>query len=160
MWYRTAQKYNIYGLPVSGKPKTKQFADEESEIDVNVDLPQNTEDEIPDVQEPEITIDDPDGDGVLSPEDVRMNERMLEVDPTANIELPPLHDDPHCYCRIESRPILSQPGVNDAVRVWIVNHYNNETGRAINNCPKCLASAQDFNQKELQRLRNKGVNVD
>jgi hypothetical protein len=164
MWYKAAQSYNIYGLPTSsGKPKVKTFSDSDSELDINQDLPNNAEDQIPDVQpEEEVTVDDPDGDGFFSPEDLQSNIKLLEVDPTANIELPPLHSDPdpHCYCTIESRPILSQPGANDARRVWIVNHYNNETGRPINNCPKCTASAEDFNQKELQRLRNKGINID
>jgi hypothetical protein len=162
MWYRAAQKVNIYGLPTSsGKPKVTTFAGEDEELDVNQDLPNNSDDQIPDVQpEEEVTVDDPDGDGFFSPEDLQSNIRLLEVDPTANIELPPLHNEPNCYCRIESRPILSQPGVNDARRVWIVNHYNNETGRPINNCPKCIASADDFNKKEVERLRNKGINVD
>ena len=164
MWYRAAQNYNIYGLPISsGKPKVKTFSDSDGELDINQDLPNNNEDQIPDIQpEEEVTVDDPDGDGFFSPEDLQSNIKLLEVDPTANIELPPLHNDPdpHCYCKIESRPILSQPGVNDALRVWVVNHFNNETGRPINNCPKCTASAEDFNRKEIQRLRNKGINID
>ena len=164
MWYRAAQNYNIYGLPISsGKPKVKTFSDSDGELDINQDLPNNNQEQIPDIQpEEEVTFDDPDGDGFFSPEDLQSNIKLLEVDPTANIELPPLHSDPdpNCYCRIESRPILSQPGANDALRVWVVNHFNNETGRPINNCPKCTASAEDFNRKEIQRLRNKGINID
>jgi hypothetical protein len=167
MWYRQSKKYNIFGLPISGDMKFKYFAEEDSEDESVEETPfEIPEEETETITEPdipeEITTDDPTPDDNFSPEDLQSNIKLLEVDPTANIELPPLHSDPdpHCYCKIESRPILSQPGANDALRVWVVNHFNNETGRPINNCPKCTASAEDFNKKEIQRLRNKGINID
>jgi hypothetical protein len=170
MWYKLAKKYNSFGLPISDyKYNVKQFQAGNPEIedeslteepDTNVD---ENGVEIPEItpKPGEITIDDPTPEDGFSPADLQAKIQELEVDPTAHIKLPPLHEnpDPHCYCKIESRPILSQPGVNDARRVWIVNHFNKETGRPINNCPKCTASAQQFNELEAQRLRNKGIDV-
>ena len=31
MWYKVAQKYNMFGLPLTSKPKVKQFAEEVDE---------------------------------------------------------------------------------------------------------------------------------
>lgn len=164
MWYRFS-KNNIFNKPISSeKSFTKQFAtDDETEIGAeetplvqDVDTPETP------IPELEITIDDPTGDGFFSPEDLQTNIQKIEEDPTVGMKLPPLHDpgDPNCYCKIESRPLLSYPGVQDALRVWVVNHFNNETGRPIQNCPKCIASAKAFNDAEKIRLRNKGINVD
>ena len=85
---------------------------------------------------------------------------IIEEDPTAPLKLPPLHSvgDPDCRCKIESRPLLNYPGVRDAHRVWIVNHFR-EDGSKINNCQYCIDSAKEFNDKEIIRLRNKGINV-
>ena len=163
MWYRFS-KNNIFNQPISSeKSFVKQFAtDEDSEINVE-ETPLIQDPEIPEAQavEPEITIDDPTGDGFFSPEDLEIKVREITVDPTAGMKLPPLHDpgDPNCYCKIESRPLLSYPGVQDALRVWVVNHFNNDTGRPINNCPKCTESAKAFNAAEKIRLQNKGINV-
>ena len=148
MWYRFS-KNNIFNQPISSeKSFVKQFAaDEDSEIDVE-ETPLVQDPEIPEPQtvEPEITIDDPTGDGFFSPEDLEIKVREIT-------------GDPNCYCKIESRPLLSYPGVQDALRVWVVNHFNNDTGRPINNCPKCTESAKAFNAAEKIRLQNKGIYV-
>jgi hypothetical protein len=148
MWYREAYKqFNIYGLPVA------EFADEQTEVDEDLEVEPNNA--------PEITIDDPTPEDEFTPEDLQQNIQTLEQDPTANLKLPPLHnlEDPGCYCKIENRPLLSYPGVQDALRVWVVNHFNNDTGRPINNCPKCTESAKAFNVAEKIRLQNKGINI-
>lgn len=171
MWYKIAQKVNSFGLPISSGPlKTKQFQSEEVDVDEEIQ-PENDETqvdengvEIPviDPEPDDVTVDIPTPEDGFTPQDLQQKVIELEADPTKDLKLPPLHkepQDPNCYCRIESRPILSQPGVQDARRVWIVNHFNNETGRPINNCPVCLASADNFNRAEEQRLRNKGIDV-
>ncbi len=171
MWYKAAkQKTNIFDLPISGEKKFKQYQlsdvpENADESDIEPDVMVDEEGvEIPQIepQPEEVTVEIPTPEDGFTPQDLQEKVIELETDPTAHIKLPPLHEDPdpHCYCRIESRPILSKPGVQDARRVWIVNHYNQETGRPINNCPKCLASAAEFNEKEAERLRIKGIDVD
>jgi hypothetical protein len=171
MWYKIAQqKINLFGLPTSGGKKFKQYQlvedvveDDEAPTDLETKVDEDGI-EIPTIEPKpeEVTVEIPTPEDGFTTEDLEQKVVELETDPTANIKLPPLHEDPdpQCYCRIESRPILSRPGINDARRVWIVNHRNQETGRPINNCPKCLASAAEFNEKEAERLRNKGIDVD
>ena len=147
MWYKEAYKqFNIYGLPVA------EFADEQTEVDEDLEVEPNIA--------PEITIDDPTPEDEFTPEDLQQNIQKIEEDPTAPLKLPPLHSvgDPDCRCKIESRPLLNYPGVRDAHRVWIVNHFR-EDGSKINNCQYCIDSAKEFNDKEIIRLRNKGINV-
>jgi hypothetical protein len=147
MWYKEAYKqFNIYGLPVA------EFADEQTEVDEDLEVEPNNA--------PEITIDDPTPEDEFTPEDLQQNIQTLEQDPTVNLKLPPLHnlEDPGCYCKIENRPLLSYPGVRDALRVWVVNHFRDD-GSRINNCLICIESAKDFNEKEIIRLRNKGIDV-
>ena len=174
MWYKTAQKVNSFGLPISsGSLKTKQFQSEEPELEEEPQLEPESDDtqvdengvEIPVINPNpgDVSLDIPTPEDGFTPQDLQQKVIELEADPTKDLKLPPLHkepEDPNCYCRIESKPILSQPGVNDARRVWIVNHFNNETGKPINNCPVCLASADNFNRAEVERLRNKGIDVD
>jgi len=146
MWYREAYKQlNLFGLPVA------EYADEE--------IDESTSNEKP-TEVPEITLDDPTPEDEFTSEDLQQNIQTLEQDPTANLKLPPLHnlEDPGCYCKIENRPLLSYPGVRDALRVWVVNHFRDD-GSRINNCPICIESAKDFNEKEIIRLRNKGIDV-
>ena len=42
------------------------------------------------------------------------------------------------------------PGVKDGKRVW---------QKSDNCCPKCHETAMRFNEAEIQRLLNKGINV-
>ena len=158
MWYKYAQqKFNIYGLPITGFKGIKQFTDsneDEIEEPINLPLEQNAEEDNDDI----VSIDDPTPQDEFTPKDLETNVQILETDPTANMELPPLHSEPGCYCKIETRPILSQPGINDGLRVWIVNHFR-EDGSRINNCPKCTASAETFNKAEIQRLLNRGIDI-
>jgi hypothetical protein len=174
MWYKTAQKINSFGFPISsGEIKTKQFQSEEPDLqEIEIEEQPQLEPESDDTQVDENGVEIPviqpnpgdvSVDSTITPEDLQQKVIELEADPTKDLKLPPLHkepEDPNCYCRIESKPILSQPGINDARRVWIVNHFNNETGKPINNCPVCLASADNFNRAEVERLRNKGIDVD
>jgi hypothetical protein len=173
MWYKEAkQKVNTFGLPISGKSKFKLFADEDTTIENDVpqeenipeeDTPEEQVDEngivIPPIDpkpEEEVTIDDPTNDGEFSPEDLQTNIKAMEEDPTIGIKLPKsesgegedLH--PNCHCRIITLPILSKIGVNEGRRVW--KHSENC-------CEKCRLTAQQFNQAEIQRLLNKGIDV-
>lgn len=156
MWYKLAkQKFNIYGLPISGDFTTvKEFA---SELDPDQDGLENVETS---PETPVVEIEDPTPTDEITQEDIDNNLKILETDPTANMKLPPLHTfpDPQCYCKIETRPILSKIGINDGRRVWIVNHFR-EDGSRIDNCPICITSADAFNKAEIQRLLNKGIDI-
>lgn len=140
MWYKVAQKYNMFGLPLTSKPKVKQFAEE---VDENGDDIENIE--LPIEENP---IEDITPEDEITPEDVDANVAKIDNDPTAMIKLPPLHDNCHCY--IETMPILSETNVNDGRRIW---------QKAENCCPVCEISARAFNQAEVQRLLNLGINV-
>lgn len=140
MWYKVAQKYNMFGLPLTSKPKVKQFAEE---VDENGDDIENIE--LPIEENP---IEDITPEDEITPEDVDANVAKIDNDPTAMMKLPPLHDNCHCY--IETMPILSETNVNDGRRIW---------QKAENCCPVCEISARAFNQAEVQRLSNLGINV-
>lgn len=140
MWYKVAQKYNMFGLPLTSKPKVKQFAEE---VDENGDDIENIK--LPIEENP---IEDIIPEDEITPEDVDANVAKIDNDPTAMMKLPPLHDNCHCY--IETMPILSETNVNDGRRIW---------QKAENCCPVCEISARAFNQAEVQRLSNLGINV-
>ena len=168
MWYKTAkQKVNTFGLPISGKNRFKLFADEEEAPQEDLPLEDDNVEEEVDEQgivippidpkpEEEVTIDDPTNDGEFSPEDLQTNIRAMEEDPTINIKLPKSENGegedlhPNCHCRIITLPILSKIGVKEGRRVW--KHSENC-------CEKCRLTAQQFNQAEIQRLLNKGIDV-
>jgi len=164
MWYKVAkQKLNTFGLPISGKSRIKSFADEEiSPEEVENTAEEQVDDDgivIPPIDpqpEQEVTIDDPTNDGEFSPEDLQSNIRAMEEDPTINIKLPKSENGdgedlhPNCHCRIITLPILSKIGVQEGRRVW--KHSENC-------CEKCRLTAQQFNQAEIQRLLNKGIDV-
>ena len=145
MWYKFAQqKFNIYGLPISGDYRQiKEFAGENELDDLDNDGIEDIE-----LEEPENPIEDPTIQDEVTPEDIAANIEALETDPTANLKLPPLHSNCHCY--IETLPILSQTGAQDGRRVW---------KKAENCCPVCEMSAKAFNDAELQRLSNFGIDV-
>lgn len=143
MWYKFAKKYNQFGLPISGDTFVKQFAGEE-----NIPTDENDVEIIKTVESEEEIVDDPTPQNEITPEDVETNIQILESDPTANIKLPPLHNNCHCY--IETLPILTQLNVNDGRRVW---------QKAENCCPICEQSAKTFNQAEITRLLNSGIDV-
>lgn len=150
MWYREAKKFNMFGLPISGDKKFKLFAEEDEDESTAEETPleissQQPED-IENLSEPEIEDETP--EDVFTPEDLQNNIQKIESDPTALIQLPPLHDRCHCY--IETRPILSIPGIQDGKRVWL---------KSENCCSKCEQTAQQFNAAEVQRLLNKGIDV-
>lgn len=161
MWYREAKKYNMFGLPIYGDLKFNLFADEDAdetqteetplEIPENL-LPEEQDEQLGDKEGApnplEITIDDPSGDDNFTPEDLQENIETIEIDPTALIQLPPLHN--RCHCIIETMPILSVPGIKDGKRVW---------QKSENCCPKCNETAIRFNEAEVQRLLNKGINL-
>ena len=166
MWYKLAkQKLNTFGQPISGKSKVKLFADEEvPEIEQPSEEQEELETDengvvIPPIQpipEEEVTIDDPSNDDVFTPEDLQTNINKLQEDPTLGIKLPrsesgegeDLH--PNCHCRIVTLPILSKVGVQEGRRVW--KHSENC-------CDQCRMTAQQFNQAEIQRLLNLGIDV-
>ena len=169
MWYKLAkQKVNIFGKPLSGKSKVKLFTDEEApEIEQPIeqsDQPEELETDengvvIPPIEplpEEEVTIDDPSNDDVFTPEDLQKNITKLEEDPTVGIKLPRSESGegedihPNCHCRIVTLPILSKIGVQEGRRVW--KHSENC-------CEQCRMTAQQFNQAEIQRLLNKGIDV-
>ena len=137
MWYKTAQKYNMFGLPLTSKPKIKQFTGEENDDNIE-NVPLESEEEI----EPE--IEDPTPENEITPGDVQRNIEIIENDPTANMKLPPLHNN--CRCVIETIPFLSMPGFQDGRRIW---------QKAKECCPVCEKSAIAFNSAEIQRLNNK-----
>jgi hypothetical protein len=116
------------------------------------ELPEERDEQMGDQSGPpnplEITVDDPSGDDNFTPEDLQDNIEKIENDPTALIQLPPLHD--RCHCVIETLPILSMPGVKDGKRVW---------QKSDNCCPKCHETALGFNEAEVQRLLNKGIDI-
>lgn len=146
MWYRIAQqKFNLFGLPISGNFKpVKEFADSE-ELDSDEDEVENVEN-LP--KEEEITINDNTPENEITPDDIEANIEKMDQDPTINMKLPPLHDNCHCY--IETLPILSQTNINDGRRVW---------KRSEQCCPVCEQSAVAFNQAEITRLLNSGIDV-
>ena len=137
MWYRLAIKYNLYGLPISGDRPVSLFAGEDEDVEVE---------EAP-FEEPE--IEDPTPEDQFTPEDLEQKVEQITIDPTAGIKLPPLHNN--CHCVIETLPILTSPGIQDGRRVW---------RRSENCCPVCERSAIAFNIAEIERLRNKGINLD
>lgn len=156
MWYRLAKKYNMFGLPISGDLKFSLFADEDLDeteaAETPLELPEERDEQMgSESGSPnplEITVDDPSGDDNFTPEDLQNNVQKIENDPTVLIQLPPLHD--RCHCVIETLPILSMPGVKDGKRVW---------QKSDNCCPKCHETALGFNEAEVQRLLNKGIDV-
>lgn len=161
MWYKFAKKYNMFGLPISGDLKFNLFADEDAEESTaeetpleipETDLPEERDDQLGENEGPpnplEITIEDPSGDDNFTSEDLQDNIQKIDNDPTALIQLPPLHD--RCHCVIETLPILSIPGVRDGKRVW---------QKSDNCCPKCHETALKFNEAEIQRLLNKGIDL-
>lgn len=161
MWYKFAKKYNMFGLPISGDLKFNLFADEDAEettaeetpLEIpETDLPEERDDQLGENEGPpnplEISIDDPSGDDNFTPEDLQQNIDSIENDPTALIQLPPLHD--RCHCVIKTLPILSTPGIRDGKRVW---------QKSDNCCPKCHETALRFNEAEIQRLLNKGIDL-
>lgn len=170
MWYKTAkQKVNTFGLPISGRSKIKLFADDEEvpqEDFAPDELEDTTEEQVDEngvvippidpLPEEEVTIDDPTNDGEFSPEDLQINIKSMEDDPTVGIKLPKSENGegedlhPNCHCRIVTLPILSKIGVQEGRRVW--KHSENC-------CDKCRLTAQQFNQAEIIRLRNKGIDV-
>lgn len=137
MWYREAIKYNVFGLPISSDPQVRLYAEDDEEQIVE-------EKPLEDVE-----IEDPTPDTEFTPEDLQDNVQKMEQDPTFGIKLPPLHNN--CRCVIETLPILSMPGIRDGRRVW---------NRSENCCPVCEKSARAFNEAEILRLRNKGINLD
>jgi hypothetical protein len=93
MWYKLAkQKFNTFGLPISGKSRIKSFADEEllQEEIAPEEVEDTTEEQLDDngivipsidaQPENEVTIDDPTNDGEFSPEDLQTNIKNLEED--------------------------------------------------------------------------------
>lgn len=161
MWYREAKKFNMFGLPISGDRKFSLFADEDDD-DLQAEetplelpeeeLPEERDEQLGDESGPpnplEISVEDPSGDEIFTPDDLNKNVDKIDNDPTALIQLPPLHD--RCHCVIETLPILSNPGVRDGKRVW---------QKSDNCCPKCHETALRFNEAEVQRLLNKGINL-
>ncbi len=137
MWYRLAIKYNLFGLPISGDRPVSLFAGDDEDIEVE---------EAP-LQEPE--VEDPTPEDIFTPEDLEQKVEQITIDPTAGIKLPPLHNN--CHCVIETLPILSAPNIQDGRRIW---------RRSENCCPVCERSAIAFNIAEVERLRNKGINLD
>ena len=170
MWYKLAkQKVNTFGQPISGKSKVKLFTDEEiPETEQPAEEQPDDSEEIetdengvviPPIKplpEEEVTIDDPSNDDVFTPEDLQKNITKLEEDPTIGIKLPKSENGegedlhPNCHCRIVTLPILSKIGVQEGRRVW--KHSENC-------CDQCRMTAQQFNQAEIQRLLNKGIDV-
>ena len=161
MWYKFAKKYNMFGLPISGDLKFNLFADEDADESTveetpleipDTELPEERDEQLGENEGPpnplEITVEDPSGDDNFTTEDLQENVEKIENDPTAIIQLPPLHD--RCHCRIETFPILSIPGVRDGKRVW---------QKSENCCPKCFETAVKFNEAEVQRLLNKGIDL-
>ena len=156
MWYRQAKKFNIFGLPISGDKKFKLFAEEE----LNEQAVEETPFEQPDLEdEPfedleeivnpvEIEVEDQTPENEFTPEDLEENVEKIDSDPTVLLGLPPLHDN--CRCVINTLPILSVPGVRDGRRVW---------RRSEDCCEKCEASANEFNNAEVQRLMLKGIDI-
>ena len=153
MWYKFAkQKFNIFGFPITGKNDYKQFASDEDDIIISpiiddeninqIDTDLNTD------IDPLVEVEDPTPEDEFTQDDLQNNIEVLENDPTVNLALPPLHSN--CRCRIETRSILSQPGIRDGRRVWII---------AQNCCGICDESARAFNEAEVQRLFNKGIDV-
>ncbi len=137
MWYRLAIKYNLFGLPISGDRPVSLFAGDDEDIEVE---------EAP-LQEPE--VEDPTPEDIFTPEDLEQKVEQITIDPTAGIKLPPLHNN--CHCVIETLPILSAPNIQDGRRIW---------RRSENCCPVCERSAIAFNIAEVERLRNKGIDLD
>ena len=80
--------------------------------------------------------------------DLEQKVEQMTEDPTAGLQLPPLHNN--CRCRVKTLPFLSQPGLKDGRRVW---------ERSEECCGACELSAKAFNEAEVQRLLNKGIDV-
>ena len=155
MWFKFAQqKFNLFGLPITGKPKIKKFTTDEDQI-INIPVSEDDDssvdvaDEIIQPEEEIVNIDDPTPQDEFTPEDLQTNIQILENDPTVNFVLPPyVHEN--CRCQIKTVPVLSQLGVNDGRRIWQM---------AENCCEICRTTAEAFNQAEIQRLLNKGIDI-
>lgn len=154
MWYKFAQqKFNVFGLPITGKSKIQQFTTDEDEIVVSPitedeDFSVDDTDETFPPEEELVSIDDPTPQDEFTPQDLQTNIEILEEDPTYNFALPPTHE--RCRCQVRTMPILSSPGINDGRRIWEV---------AENCCNTCAITADEFNRAEVQRLLNKGIDV-
>jgi hypothetical protein len=156
MWYRQAKKFNIFGLPISGDKKFKYFAeedlDEQSVEETPLEQPDLEDESTEDLEEivnpVEIEVEDQTPENEFSPEDLEENIEKIDSDPTVLLALPPLHDN--CRCEVKTLPILSVPGVRDGRRVW---------RRSEDCCEKCEASANEFNDAEVQRLMLKGIDI-
>ena len=152
MWYREAKKFNMFGLPISGDLKFNLFADEDVDEtqteETPLELPEEEVEETIPENPLDISVEDPTNDGEFTPEDLQDNMQKIENDPTAMIQLPPLHD--RCHCVIETLPILSAPGIKDGKRVW---------KKSDNCCSKCYETSLKFNEAEVQRLLNKGIDL-
>lgn len=141
MWYRQSKKLNIFGLAISGDLPVSQFAENDEGTVV-----EQTPLQEPEIQEPE--LEDPTPEDEFTPQDLEQKVEEMTEDPTAGLQLPPLHNN--CRCRIKTLPFLSQPGLNDGRRVW---------ERSEECCGVCEISAKAFNEAEVQRLLNKGIDV-
>ena len=95
MWYRQAKKFNIFGLPISGDLQISQFAAEDEET-ITDETPLQT----PEIQEPE--LEDPTPEDEFTPQDLEQKVEQMTEDPTAGLQLPPLHNN--CRCRIKTLP--------------------------------------------------------
>ena len=169
MWYKSAkQKVNLFGKPISDKPKVKTFQSTEDVDETLVDEKDSNEPvvddkgiEIPQIdQKPvEISIDDPTPEDPFTPEDLQTVINEIDQDPTSIIKLPAAPEDygeidlglhENCRCKIVTIPIRSKLNVQEGRRIW---------KHAENCCESCLLTAREFNQAEIIRLRNLGIDV-
>jgi hypothetical protein len=145
MWYKQAQLF------LNKKIKQFQLDPESPEVE---EIPLDSTEENPESPE---TLDIPDDvpvivdntpDDPFTPEDLQSNLEQIEMDPTVLDALPKFHDNCHCYLR--RVPIYLDNRLVETKRIWEFNE---------NACDDCIKTALKFNNDEVQRLVNLGINL-
>lgn len=141
MWYKTAQLFL--------NKKIKQFQLEPEvgpeEEEIPLDTLTDNQIEIPE-DVPEIVDQTP--EDPFTPQDLQNNLQQIEKNPTILDALPQFHDNCHCYLR--KLPIYIDNQLVETKRIWEFNE---------NACDDCMKTALKFNNDEVQRLVNLGINI-
>ena len=142
MWYKQAQLF------LNKKIKQFQLDPESSEVE-EVPLDATDEDqESPEIPEDVPAIVDKTPEDPFTPQDLQSNLQEIEMDPTVLDALPQFHDNCHCYLR--RLPIYIDNKLVETKRIWEFNE---------NACDDCIKTALKFNNDEIQRLVNLGIDL-
>lgn len=139
MWYKKAQLF------LNKKIKQFQLEPELEEEEVPLDSESESEEEIPLPDDVPQIVDETPQDP-FTPQDLQNNLDKIERDPTILDALPKFHDRCHCY--LQRIPIFVNNELVESKRVWKFND---------NACDDCIKTALKFNNDEVQRLLNLGI---